>query len=150
MVAHHHVSQDDNTILSNVHDGYPYHAIVHLVDTSSHESRLLVLNALSTFLMLPENNKFGYKYAVNNTLDLTPENTEDLEPMDAYIQDDMIVTIIVNVYENSDQNWYNNNRANALDFFSGPIFPQYAIDMLGYPPEGIGQNGIAPRFNMPP
>ena len=150
MVARRRVSQDDNTVLSNVRDGYPRRAIVRLVDTSSHESRLLVLNALRAFLMLPENNKFGYEYVVNDTLDLTPDNTEALEPMDAYIQDDTIVTIIVNVYEYADQNWYNNNRMNALDFFSGPTFPQYAIDTLGYPPEGIGQNGIAPGFNMAP
>jgi len=69
--------------------------------------------------------------------------------MDAYVQDDMIVNIIVNVYETTDENWYSNNRASTLDFFSGPAFPQYAIDMLGYPSDGTGQNGVAPSFNVP-
>jgi hypothetical protein len=150
MVVRRRVSKDNNSVLLNVRDGYPRRAIVRLVDTSSHESRLSILNALRAFLMLPENNKFGYEYIVNDTSNLTPDNAEDLEPMDTYIQDDMIVTIIVNVYEYSDQNWYNNNRTTALDFFGGPTFPQYAIDSLGYPPEGTGQNGIAHGFNIPP
>lgn len=121
-----------------------------MFDTSTHESRLAILRALSMYLMLPEHNKFGYDYIVNDASDLTLAATEDLKPMNAFIQDDMIVTIMINIFENTDQNWYSNNSASALDFFGGPMFPQYAIDMLGYPSEGIGQNGFARGFEPPP
>jgi hypothetical protein len=78
----------------------------------------------------------------------TRSNSEDLEPMDYYIQDDMIVNIIDIVYEDTDQSWYDKNRDNALTFFSGPIFPQWAIEKLGYPAEGITRGGYAAGFNV--
>lgn len=152
MVVHRRVSQANNGVLSNARDTYPRRAIVRLVnDISTHASCLDILHKFRAFLMLPDNNKFGYDYVVNDASDLTPTNPEaPLEPLDHYLQDDMIVNIIVNVYENANQTWYNNNTENASDFFTGPTFPQYAIDQLGYPADGIpGQHGIAPGFNMP-
>ena len=150
LVARHRINRENNGILTNVLNGYPRRSIVRMVDTSTHESRLAILRALSAYLMLPDNNKFGYDYIVNDASDLTPAATEDFESMDSFIQDDMIVTIMINIFENTDQNWYGNNRASALDFFGGPTFPQYAIDMLGYPSEGIEQNGFARGFQPPP
>jgi hypothetical protein len=152
VVAHRRISQENNGVLCNARDTYPRRVIVRLVNhISTHESRLAILQKFRAFLMLPENNKFGYDYVVNDASDLTPANPEDpLEPLDHYLQDDMIVNMIVNVYENTDQTWYSNNTENATDFFTGPTFPQYAIDQLGYPADEIpGQNGIAPGFNMP-
>ena len=148
LVAHHRIDRENNGLLTNALNSYPRWAIVRIVDTSTHESRLAILSAIRTKLMHPENNKFGYDYVVNSASDLTPPD-EDLEPMNAYIQDDVIVNIILNIYDSTDQSWYQNNSASALDFFSGPTFPQYAIDTLGYPPEGIEQNGFARGFQMP-
>lgn len=140
MVVRRRVSKADNNVLNNTRDRYPRRAIVRIVDTSTPESRLEILNKFKAFLNLPENNKFGYDYVVNETSDLTPINTDHLEPLDHYIQDDMILNIISNIYENADQTWYRNNAENALDFFSGPIFPQWAIDQLGYPTEPHHEN----------
>jgi hypothetical protein len=148
LVVRRRISQNDNNILTNTRDNYPCRAIVRLVETSTHESRLAILSAFKAFLSLPENNKFGYDYVVNDTSDLTPSNTEDLEAMDHYIQDDMIVNIIDIVYEDTDLTWYDNNRDNALTFFSGPTFPQWAIEKLGYPVEGITRGGYAAGFNL--
>ena len=124
LVVRRRISQNDNNILTNTRDNYPRRAIVRLVETSTHESRLAILNAFKAFLSLPENNKFGYNYVVNDTSDLTPSNTEDLEAMDHYIQDDMIVNIIDIVYEDMDVTWYDNNR------------------------EGITRGGYAAGFNL--
>ena len=41
------------------------------------------------------------------------------------------------------------DEENAHVFFSGPTFPQWAIDKLGYPEEGIAHGGIAAGFHMP-
>jgi hypothetical protein len=46
-------------------------------------------------------------------------------------------------------NWYSRNRESALNFFSGPLFPVYAMEQLGYPSNGLDRNGIAARFNLP-
>jgi hypothetical protein len=132
-----HISQSDNNILTNTRNNYPHRAIVCLIETSTHESCLAILNAFKAFLSLPENNKFGYDYIVNDTSNLLPSNTKDLEVMDHYIQDDMIVNIIDIVYEDTNVIWYDNNRDSALTLFSGPTFPQWAIKKLGYPVEGI-------------
>jgi hypothetical protein len=56
--------------------------------------------------------------------------------MDHYIQDAPIVNIILSVFEDTGEDWYTDNLANALDFFSGPNFPPYAVEQLGYP-DGI-------------
>jgi hypothetical protein len=98
--------------------------------------------------MLPGNNKYGYDYVVNEGSDLMPPNAGDLESLDNYVQDDMIVTLIMNVYENTDQTWYNNNHESVSNFFSGPTFPQYAVDQLGFPPMVMNENGIAVGFNI--
>lgn len=33
-------------------------------------------------------------------------------------------------------------------FFSGPLFPIYAIENLGFPANGLSWNGIAAGFNL--
>jgi hypothetical protein len=148
LVVRRRISQNDNNVLTNIRDNYPRRAIVRLVDNSTRESRLAILSAFKTFLSLPENNKFGYDYVVNDTSDLTPSNSEDLEPMDYYVQDDTILNIINIVYEDTDQSWYHKNRDSALTFFSGPTFPQWAVEKLGYPLEGITRGGYAAGFNV--
>jgi hypothetical protein len=35
--------------------------------------------------------------------------------------------------EGADESFYYNNADIAKDFFGGPIFPQCAVDALGYP-----------------
>jgi hypothetical protein len=37
----------------------------------------------------------------------------------------------------------------ALDFLSGPTFPAYAVDTLGYPAGGINANGMSAHFHLP-
>jgi hypothetical protein len=140
MVVRRRVSQADNSVLNNARDRFARRAIVRIVTNSTPESRLEILNKFKAFLNLPENNKYGYDYIVNETSDLTPLDTDNLEPLDHYVQNDMIVNIIVNIYENADQTWYRNNTESALDFFSGPTFPQWASDQLGYPTEPHHEN----------
>jgi hypothetical protein len=149
LVVRRRISKMNNNVLTNTRDNYPRRVIVRLVETSTSESRLAILQAFRTFFNLPENNKFGYDYVVNDASDLTPADEADHEAMDDYIQDDMIVNIIDMVYEKTDQSWYSTDTENALAFFSGPTFPQWAIDKLGYPEEGIAHGGVAAGFNMP-
>jgi hypothetical protein len=69
--------------------------------------------------------------------------------MDHFILDTTIVNLVCTVYDETNTNWYNRNRASALDFFSGPLFPIYAVEQLGYPSNGLDRNGIATRFTLP-
>jgi hypothetical protein len=72
LVIRHHISQNDNNILTNMRNNYPRRVIVRLVDNNStRESHLTILSAFKTFLSLPKNNKFGYDYVVNDTSDLS-------------------------------------------------------------------------------
>jgi len=91
---------------------------------STSESRLAILQAFKAFLNLPENNKFGYDYVVNDASDLTPPDETDQEPMDHYIQDDMIMNIIDMVYENTDQSWYSTDEENAHTALRTEALPQ--------------------------
>jgi hypothetical protein len=79
---------------------------------------------------------------------LTPHAEEDLQAMDHYILDATIVNLICTVYDETDTNWYNKNRTSALNFFSGPLFPIYAVEQLGYPSNGLDRNGFAAGFNL--
>ena len=151
VVAKRRVSQTDNSVLSNANNAFPRRVIIRSVgeEGSTHESRLSILRALQAFLVRTDNNKFGYAYVINDDSDLTPAVETDLEPMDHYIQDMMIVNLMCSVFEETGNGWYTANTEHALDFFSGPTFPAYAIEQLGYPALGINGGGYAPGFNPP-
>jgi hypothetical protein len=151
MVAKRRVSQVDNSVLYNASNTYPRRVIIRSVEEgeSTHESRLAILRALQTFLVRSDNNKFGYAYIVDNDSDLTPPVEADLEPMDHYIHDMIIVNLMCSVFEDTGNGWYAANTGSALDFFSGPSFPPYAIEQLGYPTSGINGGGYANGFNLP-
>jgi len=100
----------------------------------------------------PEHNRFGYTYLVNEESDLTPPQ-DQLEPMDAYLVDHQIVSLLQSVLEGADNTFYENNQDIADDFFSGPIYSQSAVDALGYPcgatiDEG-GNGAIHANYNPP-
>jgi hypothetical protein len=139
MVAKRRVSQADNSVLCNANNTYPRRVIIRSVgeDGSTHASRLAILRALQAFLVRTDNNRFGYAYVVNDESDLTPTLEKDLEPMDHYIHDMLIVNLMCSVLEETGSGWYAANSDSALDFFSGPTFPPYAIEQLGYPASGI-------------
>ena len=139
MVAKRRVSQADNSVLCNANNTYPRRVIIRSVEEegSTHASRLAILRALQAFLVRTDNNRFGYAYVVNDESDLTPTLEKDLEPMDHYIHDMLIVNLMCSVLEETGNGWYAANSDNALDFFSGPTFPPYAIEQLGYPASGI-------------
>jgi hypothetical protein len=80
----------------------------------------------------PENNKFGYAYVVDDDSDLTPPD-DQLEPMDAHLLDHQLLNFMQQTLEGADESFYYNNADIAKDFFGGPIFPQCAVDALGYP-----------------
>jgi hypothetical protein len=145
------VSLEDSSVMTNVKDTYPRRMMIRSVDegTSTHASRLAVLRALQAFLVRPENNKFGYAYVVDDASDLTPTHEADLEPMDRFLHDETIVNMMCLVFEGTGPGWYAANRLSALDFFSGPNFPAYAIQQLGYPVNGIDFGAYAPGFNPP-
>jgi hypothetical protein len=151
MVAKRRVSQADNSVLANANNLFPRRVIIRSVgeEGSTHESRLSILRALQSFLVRADNNRYGYAYIVNKESDLTPAVETDLEPMDHYIHDMMIVNLMCSVFEETGSGWYAANTENALDFFSGPTFPPYAIEQLGYPSFDINGGGYAPGFNLP-
>ena len=83
----------------------------------------------------PERNRFGYVYAIGEESDVTPPDGH-LESMDKYMLDQQLVNFMQQVFENSDQSFYQANTAIANDFFAGPVYPQCAIMTLGYPADG--------------
>jgi hypothetical protein len=97
----------------------------------------------------PEFNKYDYDYVVDHESDLTPEDDANLVAMDHFILDNVIVNITIPVYEEIDANWYSKNADSALDFFSGPSFPAYAIKALSYPSNGPNNPGFAAGYNLP-
>jgi hypothetical protein len=110
------------------------------------------LRALQAFLVQIDNNKFGYAYIVNKESHLTPAVDTNLEPMDHYmdhyIHDMVIVNLMCRVFEDTGSGWYAANTESALDVFTGPTFPLYAIKQLGYPSFNINGGGYAPGFNL--
>jgi hypothetical protein len=80
----------------------------------------------------PENNRFGYAYIIDDDPDLTPPD-DQLEAMNAYMLDHQLLNFMQKVLEGADQSFYQNNTDIANDFFAGPMYPQCAIDTLGYP-----------------
>jgi len=151
MVAKRRVSLENTAVLTNVKDTYPRRCIVRFLgdDESTPTSRLAMLRALQAFLVRPVHNVYNYDYLVNEASDLTPVAEDDLEPMDHFIHDSIIVNLMCSVLMDTGNGWYAENTKCALDFFSGPTFPTYAIDQLGYPAGGIDVNGIAAHFNLP-
>jgi hypothetical protein len=146
MVVRRRKNQQDNTVLTNANDKYPRRCILRMVDESTTESRLAILHALQAYLIRPEHNKYKYEYVVNDASDLTPPNESDYEPMDHYLQDATIVNLMTLVFEDANDSWFANNRECAFDFFSGPSFPKYAIERLGYPSNDIPMKSIEPGF----
>jgi hypothetical protein len=111
------MSHLDNMICFNANDPYPRRLIVRIIDESTPESRRAILMLLRDFMMRPENNRYQYDYQVNEMSDVTPHDSEMLEPANAYIPDNAIVNVIMAVYENGDETWYTNNREIANDYF---------------------------------
>jgi hypothetical protein len=134
MVARRRVNQATNEELKNMRNNYARRCIVRALDgPSMPESRLAILHAFQMFVSRPKFNKFNYHYTVDHESDLTPKDDANLVAMDHFILDDVIVNFMIPVYEETDANWYSKNADSALDFFSGPSFPSYAIEALGYP-----------------
>jgi hypothetical protein len=130
MFAKRHVSQADSSVLANADNSFPRRVIIWSVgeEGSTHESRISILRALQAFLVQTDNNKFEYAYIVNKESDLTPVVDTNLEPMDHYIHDMVIINLMCRVFEDTGSGWYAANTKSALDFFSGPTFPPYAIE----------------------
>jgi hypothetical protein len=151
MVAKRRVSLENTAVLTNVKDTYPRRCIVRFLgdDESTPTSRLAMLRALQSFLVQPAHNVYNYDYLVNEASDLTPVAEDQLEAMDHYIHDSIIVNLMCCVFVDTGIGWYAENTECALDFFSGPTFPTYAIDQLGYPAGGIDGKGIAAHLNLP-
>jgi hypothetical protein len=144
------IDQANNNKLINTKNKYARRVIVRALDgESTHELRLAILHAFQAFLMHPDNNKFIYPYTVGDDSNLTPHVKADLQPKDHFILDATFFNLICTVYDETDTNWYNKNRASALAFISGPLFPIYAVEQLGYPSNGLDCNGIAAGFNLP-
>ena len=150
MSARRRVSQTNNGIMFNAQDSYPRKILIRVVDGSTPESRRNVLMILRDFMMHPENNRFNYEYTVDDSSDLTPHDEETHETADHYIQDNVIVNLIGGIFEETGPNWYAENQAEADKWFEGPVYPNYAVETLGYPNnnQGNGQAGqYAPGFH---
>lgn len=97
----------------------------------------------------PEHNQFGYTYVVNDDSDLTPPN-DQLESMNVYLLDQQLVSLMESVLDGADTTFYANNQDTADHYFSGPVYPQCAIDTLGYPGEQTTGGAFDATFNQPP
>jgi hypothetical protein len=53
------------------------------------------------------------------------------------------------IFEDTRSGWYAGNANCALNFFSGPVFPAYAIEQLRHPAWGLSSNEYAPSFILP-
>jgi len=49
--------------------------------------------------------------------------------------------LVQSVIEGANTTFYENNQDTANDYFSGPHYPQSAVDALGYPAEIVGNRG---------
>jgi len=151
MVCRHRMSRLNNDICFNANDAFPRRLIVRVVEESTPEDRMAILMLLCNFMMHPEHNRYGYEYIVSESSDLTPHNTNELEPANAFIPDNSIVNLIDAIYENVDDGWYAHNEETALEFFGDMPYPRYAIDQLGYPDGNVNDGGqFAAGFNPPP
>jgi hypothetical protein len=102
MVAKRHASQADNSVMVKKENNlFPRRVIIRSVDEegSTHESRISILSALQAFLVQTDNNKFRYAYIVNKESNLTPVVNTNLEPMDHYIHDMVIVNLMCRIFE---------------------------------------------------
>jgi hypothetical protein len=97
-----------------------------------------------------ENNQFGYQYLVGPDSDLTPPDEALLEPMSSYLLDEQLVELMEQILEGAGPQWYSVNQDIANDYFSGPTYPQAAIDSLGYPADNGGNGANHRNFNAPP
>lgn len=100
--------------------------------------------------MRPENNRYGYEYIIGEESDLTPAAEEDLEPLNTYLLDGELVSLMEQILDGAGPGWYQANQETAGQFFPGPIYPQAAIENLGYPNNGDGGGAFHPGFNEPP
>ena len=73
-----------------------------------------------------------------------------LEPVNAYIPDNVIVNLIKEVYENGNETWYTNNREIANDYFGIEPYPHYAIEPFDGPAVSYGGHNTFPRWCNPP
>jgi len=67
--------------------------------------------------------------------------------------DHQIVNLLQSVIEGADNTFYENNQDIANDYFSGPVYPQSAVDALGYPAATVSDGGngaIHANYNPPP
>jgi hypothetical protein len=143
-------SKENNSVLLNVKNTYARRCIVRLVENdSTHSSRLAILLLLQAYLVHPTRNTFNYRYIVDDSSDLTPPSDDDLQAMDHFLHDGVVVYLMEHTLENTGIRWYEENSDSALDYFSGPTFPPEAIGKLGYPTSGIVVNGFAAAFNHP-
>jgi hypothetical protein len=148
-VAKRRVSLENPAVLQNVKTTYPRRCIVRMVDDSTHSSRLAILRTLQAFLVHPTRNTYAYQYIVDDASDLTPPSDEDLRPMDHFLHDAVIVSLMVKTLEDTGVDWFAENSDCALDFFSGPTFPPEAIRTLGYPAAGNTVDGFVATFHHP-
>jgi hypothetical protein len=115
---------------------------------SSHN--LFDFNLSIQFMERTENNQFGYQYLVGPDSDLTPPDEALLEPMSSYLLDEQLVELMEQILEGAGPQWYSANQDIANDYFSGPTYPQAAIDSLGYPADNGGNGANHRNFNAPP
>jgi hypothetical protein len=149
-VARRRINQATNEELKNDRNDYTRRCIVRSLDgPSTHESRLAILYAFQAYQSRPEFNRYQSIYTVGSDSDLTPDDPAHLVAVDHFILDDIIVNFMCKVYEDTDASWYSKNTESALDFFTGPLFPTYAVDTLGYPSSGANNPGFAAGFNLP-
>jgi hypothetical protein len=107
-------------------------------EPSTHEERMRIMHMIREFCMEPKNNRYNYEYIVDDSSDLTPDNVEDYSRPDAYLQNITIFNIIEGLYADFGTNWYHDNQELAKQYWTPPLYPDIAVNELGYPtPEDL-------------
>lgn len=135
-VARRRHSPKVNEFLVNTKDQYPRKVMVRVLEPdeeSTVQGRQKTLHHIRNFCMVPSNNRFSYDYIVDDESDLTPEIDIHRARCDSYLQDFIICNLIKGLYDKVDKEWYTNNEETAHYYWSGPDYPEIALNELGYP-----------------
>jgi hypothetical protein len=83
---------------------------------------------IDQFFSLPANNKYGTKYTISEASDMTPENVNNRDPLDTWLQDDDVSSVMDEYFDalDLDKKWattvgdaYINSEYVSLSRFHG-------------------------------
>jgi hypothetical protein len=90
---------------------------------------------IDQFFSLPANNKYGTKYTISEASDMTPENVNDRDPLDTWLQDDDVSSVMDEYFDalDLDKKWAVRFPRASLEWFGNIPAPSVATEKYGYP-----------------